>query len=145
MPALRYRFAAAGLALALASCGGENFSPTVDNVAGSYTASTFTITTTAGTVNLLAVGAIAAITLADDGTTTGQLFVPGGADNGGDLDADLAGTWTLDGSTVTFDQAANTFLPVVDFAASRNRLTAEDTFGGQTIRLVLAKSDLAPS
>jgi hypothetical protein len=140
MRAPSWRSAAAGLSLALLSCGGDNFSPTVENVAGTYAASTFTIKSTAGTVDLLDLGAIAAITLAADGTTTGQLFVPGGADNGADLDEDLTGTWNLDGSTVTFTQAADTFLPDVEFAAGRNTLTGEENFSGQTVRLVLTKS-----
>ena len=134
------RSAAAGLSLALLSCGGDSFSPTVENVAGTYAASTFTIKSSAGTVDLLDLGAIAAITLAPDGTTTGQLFVPGGGDNGGDLDEDLTGTWILDGSTVTFTQTADTFLPDVQFAAGRNSLTGEENFSGQTIRLVLTKT-----
>ena len=56
-------------------------------------------------------GSTVAITLATNGTTTGRLFVPGGADDGSDLDGDLAGTWTLSG------------------------------FSGAIIRLVLAKTD----
>jgi hypothetical protein len=54
-------------------------------------------------------------------------------------DADLAGTWTLSGSTVTFNQAADTFIRDVEFEASENRLTGEGTFGEETIRLVLIK------
>ncbi len=77
--------------------------------------------------------------LAADGTTTGRLFVPGGAEGGGDLDADLTGTWTLDGSTVTFSQTADTFIRDATFTASRNRLTGEGVFQGLAIRLVLDK------
>ena len=76
------------------------------------------------------------LNLATDGTTTGQLFVPGGDEDGGDLDADLTGTWTLSGSTVTFDQAADTFFPDVEFTAEQDRLTGEGDFGDESIRLV---------
>lgn len=132
---------ALGLAVVLASCGGEeSFSPTVETVAGSYTAASFTVSSPAGSIDLLALGAFVEVTLAADGTTTGQLFVPGAADDGGDADEDLTGTWTLDGSTVTFSQAADTFIPDVQFTAGRNRLTGEGTFQGQTVRLVLTKT-----
>ena len=108
------------LAVALGCCGDDDtFSPTMETVAGSYSGATFTVTTAAGTVDLLAQGSHVTLNLATDGTTTGQLFVPGGDEDGGDLDADLTGTWTLSGSTVTFDQAADTFFPDVEFAAGR--------------------------
>jgi hypothetical protein len=142
VPTLRRLSAGLTLALVLASCGDDNsFSPTVENVAGSYSASSFTLSTTAGTVDLLALGATVEVTLASDGTTTGRLFVPGGAEGGGDLDEDLTGTWTLAGSTVTFNQTADTFIRDAQFTASRNRLTGEGTFSGQTVRLELTRHE----
>ena len=130
------------LAAALASCGDDDaFSPTVDNVSGTYSAASFTLSSPAGTVDLLALGSVVAVTLAPNGTTTGELFVPGGAEDGGDLDADLTGTWTLSGSTVTFNQTADTFIRDAEFTAGLNRLTGVGSFGGQTIELVLTKSD----
>ena len=133
------------LAVALGGCGDDednNFSPTVETVAGSYSASTFTLTTVAGTVNLLAQGSQVTLNLAADGTTTGHLFIPGGDEDGGDFDADLTGTWTLSDSTVTFDQGADTFLRDVDFTAGPGRLTGEGDFGDESIRLVLTKGGL---
>jgi hypothetical protein len=94
-----------------------------------------------GTVDLLAQGSQVTLNLATDGTTTGQLFVPGGDEDGGDLDADLTGTWTLSGSTVTFDQAADTFFPDVEFTAEQDRLAGEGDFGDESIRLVLTRSE----
>src|SRR5688572_29807276 len=91
------------LTIALAACGDDNFSPTLENVAGLHTASTFTYQTSTGTTDLLAAGAVVSIDLAEDGTTTGEIFVEDGGEGGSDLDESLAGTWTLDGSTVTFD------------------------------------------
>jgi hypothetical protein len=136
------RTVALSLVLAVASCGDDNsFSPTVENVAGTYSATAFTLTSSAGTVDLLILGSEVVVTLAADGTTTGRLFVPGGDEGGGDLDADLTGTWALSGSTVTFNQTADTFIRDAGFTADRNRLTGESTFGHQTIRLVLTKAD----
>jgi hypothetical protein len=130
-------------ALGLGACGGDgesSFSPTVANIAGSYVALSFTVTSSVGTTDLLALGSTVTVTLAADGTTTGRLFVPGGAEGGGNLDEDLAGTWTLAGTTVTFSQTADTFLRDVPFTATRDQLTSEGVFQGQTIRLVLGKS-----
>ena len=138
-PSIR-RGVALALTITLAACG-DDFSPTVENVAGSYTASTFTYRTEAGTTDLLALGALVSIELAEDGTTTGEIFLEGGGEDGGDLDEDLAGTWTLTGSTVTFDQVADTFIRDVEFTADEDRLTWEDTSDDVTVRLVLTKTE----
>jgi hypothetical protein len=128
------------LAVIAMACGDDDsFSPTVETVAGSYTATTFTLSSAVGSINLLAGGATVMLDLASDMSTTGRLFLPDGNLDGSDLDEDLAGTWSLIDSTVTFDQTAATFIPDVDFIASSNRLTGEGTFTGGTIRLVLTK------
>jgi hypothetical protein len=113
------RIIAPVLTLALAACGDDNFSPTVENVAGPYTASTFTYETSEGTTDLLAAG----------------------GEGGGDLDEDLTGTWTLAGTTVTFDQDADTFIRDLEFTADQDLLIGEDTFDDVTIRLVLSKTN----
>lgn len=140
------RTATGGLALCLAlgsaGCGDDDsFSPTVETVAGSYTATTFTLESPVGTVDLLTLGATVSVTLAEDGTTTGTLFVPGGNEDGSDLDASLEGTWTLSGSTVSFSQSEDTFIRDVDFAASPNRLTGEGSFDDGILLLVLTKDE----
>ena len=136
------RAGAVALAALIASCGDDDgFTPTPDGVAGSYSAVTFTVTSPAGTVDFLALGAQIDLTLSTDGTTTGHLSVPGGGENGEDVEADLTGTWGLSGNTVTFDHEDDTFIRDVEFTATRDQLTVDDTFGDETVRLVLAKSD----
>lgn len=129
-------------AVALAGCGGDDnpFSPTVANVAGTYNATQFTATGSAGTVDLLSLGATVHVVLNPDGTTTGHLFVPDIGQEDGELDADLTGTWTLSGSTVTFSQTADTFIRDVEFTASQNSLESEGTFEDTTLHLALAKT-----
>jgi ABC-type Fe3+-hydroxamate transport system substrate-binding protein len=131
-----------GVALALVACGGgdDSFSPTSATVAGDYTARVFTLTSSVGTTDLLALGATVVVSLEPGGTTTGRLFVPGGAEDGGDLDEDLAGTWSLTGNTVTFNQSSDTFIRDADFTAGPDNLIGEGVFGGATVRLVLQKS-----
>ncbi len=128
--------------LLLAACGGDGtpFSPTVENVAGTYQANTLTATQGNTTTDLLDLGASLTLTLNADGTTEGQLLGPGLDEGGGDLDVDLAGTWTLSSGTVTFDQPeGDSFVRNVPFTADRNRLTGEGNFLGTTIRAVLTK------
>jgi hypothetical protein len=135
------RFAPAALVLLLACGGSDSFTPTEETVAGTYEASTFTLTSFSGTTDLLLAGATVDATLAPDGTTSGRLFVPGAEEDGGDLDEDLTGTWTLAGQTVSFNQTAETFIGEAEFIAGRNTLTAEGTFDGLSIFLQLAKAD----
>ena len=127
--------------LAVAGCGGDNnpFSPTIANVSGTYNATLFTATTSGQLVNLLALGATVHVVLNPDGTTTGHLSVP---DVGqGATEADLAGTWTLSGSTVTFSpNDPNSIIGDADFTAAQNSLDGEGTFEGATLHLTLAKT-----
>jgi hypothetical protein len=131
-PGTAVRRAALALSLALAACGGDDdgFSPSVSNVSGTYHATTFT----AGPTNLLALGATVDVSLASNGTTTGHLTVPG------NVDEDLAGTWTLSGSTVTFSQTAGTLIQDATFTAEENRLTGNGTFSGLALLVVLTKN-----
>ena len=88
-------------------------------MAGTYEASTFTLTSFTGTTGLLLAGATVDATLAPDGTTSGRLFVPGGEEDG----------------------SADAFIGEAEFIAGRNTLTAEGTFGGVSIFLQLVKAD----
>lgn len=129
-----------------AACGENGTGPDAieqSDAVGSYQATTFETTEDGQTTDQLAEGAEFTITLSSDGTTTGNLFVPGGAEGGGDLDASLAGTWTFDANskTVEFDQDADTFVRDMTFAVVREggtiRLEGEESFGGPTITVVL--------
>jgi hypothetical protein len=129
------------LLLLTLSCGGDDtpVTPTVETVAGSYQASSLTGTQSGITVNLLSLGASVEMVLNEDGTTTGRVFAPGLEQGGQDLDIDLAGTWTLQGETVTFSHSGETFIRDVPFTVGRNRLDGEGTFRTVTIRLTLTK------
>ena len=132
------------MAVALAACGGDDddgFNPTVDDVAGSYTASAFTLTSGNGDFDLLAIGATVTATLDADGTTTGRLQVPGGVGGAGAIDEDLAGTWSLSGTTVTFSPSASSLLTDVDFAVGPGTLTGEGVYQGAVLLLVLTKDE----
>lgn len=112
---------------------------TVNEISGSYEASTFTLTQDGSTDDLLAQGGSITLTLNADGTTSGRMFVPDGNEDGSDFDADLAGTWTLNGSRVSFDHPADTFIRDMSFTVDGSRLTGEATFDSATLRVVLER------
>jgi hypothetical protein len=140
MLSVRPRLTTLALALGLVACGNDSVAPTANTVAGTYTATTFTITSTTPPTDALALGLTLTLTLALDGTTTGRLFLPGGGDNGVDLDEDLTGTGTLSGDTMRFTQSADTFIRDAVFTVGPNRLGTEGTFGDTSLRLVLTKA-----
>lgn len=142
MRTAHYTIATVLLSLTLAACGGDGTatSPPASSVVGQYSAMTFR-TTDAGTVtDQLALGASLAIDLAQDGTTSGRLFVPGGGDTPGtDLDADLAGTWARVNNTIRFTQNADTFVRDMAFTIGTDELLGSATFGGVLVEVVLRK------
>jgi hypothetical protein len=109
-----------------------------------FEATTFTVKQDGQVQDQLALGATFEITLADDGTTSGHLHVPDADEGGGDLEADLVGTFDFDDSSdeITFDQDADTFVRDMMFEAVRVddevRLQGEKDFDGATIKVVLA-------
>jgi hypothetical protein len=122
--------------LLLAGCSD---SVSVETVAGSYLATTFTVSEGGAVEDLLSEGAILSITLAEGGATSGRLMVLGADEDGEDFDVNLTGTWSLDDSEVNFDIDADTFLDDMTFSFRDGRLTGERTFGSETVRVVLSR------
>lgn len=87
----------------------------------------------------LAQGAIIEMTLHANGTTTGRMFIPGADEDGGDFEADLTGTFTVTGSVVEFDHAADTFIRDMPFTWVDGRLTGDRTFSETRVVLELIK------
>lgn len=116
---------------------------TQQEVTQAFSATTLTTTTDGSTTDQLAEGATLDITLHEDGTTTGNLFIPGGGEDGSDFDRDLSGTFSFNETTQTvkFDHAADTFVRDMTFTAGQLngtvRLEGEETFSGTTVRVVL--------
>jgi hypothetical protein len=128
------------LAVAAVVACSDSFNPTIENVAGDYTLQTFMTTDTAGTTDWRATGATLTLSLDTNRTASGHLHVPGGGEGGGDLDADMAGTWTLVGKSVTVDQTADTFVRDMTWKPILGGLlAAERSFGGTLVRVQLQK------
>lgn len=124
------------LLLAGAACDDDPLTPE-ERVSGDYRATTLLVVDGGTTLDALGIGAELDLTLRPDGTTAGRFFVPGGDDDGSDLDADLTGTFTLsdDGQVVRLDHAADTFLRDIDLMVQGDRLVSAQ--GG--IQLVLTR------
>lgn len=126
--------------LLLAACDSPTGVPIPAEVAGSYRATVLTTRAGGAVVDQLAGGTELRITLDPSGATTGRLFVPHGDENGRDLDADLAGRWTLRGDTVRFEQQADTFVRDIPFLVREDRLEGAADFGPVRIEVSLARS-----
>ncbi len=127
---------------AMVACGSDSTAPS-DGVAGSYAATTFVTTGGSGQTNQLLAGSTLTMVLNSNGTTTGHLHVVASGNNPA-LDADMAGTWLRSGTTVTFDQSADTFVRDMNFTLSSTgtkwELTGDSSFGGTRIQVTLTQS-----
>lgn len=126
----------------LAACGGDSTtSPSA--LAGTYNAVIFTTAGSSGQTDQIIAGSTLTINLASNGLTTGHLHVVASGSTPA-LDADMAGTWTQNGNSVTFSQAADTFVRNTTFAMVAAGSTAWDlegvgTFSGTEVRLTLRR------
>jgi hypothetical protein len=143
-PALA-RAARASLAatLFMAMACGEGFSPTVDTVAGAYTATQLTLIQQPGipghaTFDLLADGGSLTLTLLSQGAVAGRIFVPNGQE-GGNVDLSLTGTWDLAGDRATLHLNAGTFLDDLELTASENQLVGMYTSEVAVVHVRLQK------
>jgi hypothetical protein len=129
-----------GIATMIA-CGSDSTAPRSPLV-GSYNAILFVTTGSSGQTNQIQAGSTLSINLAANGSTTGHLHIVA---SGGypALEADMAGTWTQTGSSVTFSQAADTFVRNMTFAVtaagSSWQLVGNQVFSGTQIQITLSQ------
>ncbi|MFL5487405.1 MAG: hypothetical protein ACJ8AJ_02875 [Gemmatimonadaceae bacterium] len=130
-----------GLA-AVFACGSDTSGPSTNALVGSYIATEFVTTGSSGQTNQLLAGSTVNIALLSNGTTTGHLHLVQTASNPA-LEADLAGTWTRNGNTVTFSQSADTFIRDLDFTVVETsfgtQLVADDAFAGVRVQITLTR------
>lgn len=115
------------LLAALAGCGSNALAPTLENIAGTYEATSFV----GGGNDVLAAGGSLTLILGTDFSVAGTLFVP--ASVGGPFTADMTGTFTLSGNTLTISQSADSFVRDADWTWDDG--TLEGTFGDGAVRL----------
>ncbi|HET7585114.1 MAG TPA: hypothetical protein VFK13_09405 [Gemmatimonadaceae bacterium] len=113
----------------------------VSKVAGNYVATGFRVSDPAGITEILDIGGELTLNLADDGSVTGHLLMPGFEIHGGDIDVNLTGTWTLEGDIVHIESPEDTFIPELPFTASGTDLrTNTELAGGRVVLIRLVKS-----
>ena len=109
-----------------------------ESIAGTYTATTFTLS---GQVSgdVLAAGGNLTITLNADGTTSGSMLVPASLNDGVEFNADMAGTFSLADDSLTFSQDADTFVRDLAWTVNGSRIEGAGTFSDVTITVVLSR------
>ena len=125
---------------AVAACGSDSTAPSEPPV-GSYTAIEFVTTGNSGHTDQLLIGGSLNMTLAANGTTSGHLHMAASSSNPV-VDADMAGTWTMNGNVVDFDQTADTIVRDIHFtlqpiATNTWDLVGDQVFSGTRIQLTL--------
>ncbi len=127
--------------VAMIACGSDSTGPPSPLV-GSYNAVVFVTTGSSGQTNQILAGSTLSINLSSNFSTTGHLHVVASA-GAPALDADMAGTWTQTGSTVTFSQAADTFVRNMNFTVAATgsswELDGDQVFSGTQIVIRLSQ------
>jgi hypothetical protein len=129
-----FRLLAASLLILAAGCGDDHDVTT-------YAATTFQVTQTGqNPQNILAAGGSLTIAIAADNSTGGSLFIPASAAGGTAFIADMAGTASFSGSTVTFTQGADTFVRDLTFTVVGSTLQVTNQIvSGTTYNITLTK------
>src|SRR5688500_18915426 len=123
------------LAAAFAACEVDGRGPVIDDVAGEYHAVDFRYHDgDEQSGNMVDEGGDVDLTLHDDGTSSGSLFIPGEAL------IDLAGSWEIDGSDVDIDGDANPYVSEISFEwRNDGTLRADESFFGRRVTMVLCR------
>jgi hypothetical protein len=144
-------FAATILLSLTAACGSDKSTgPDMGDVAGSYDATTLTVTEAGTSHDVIADGATIHLVLDEDGTTSGHLTIPASDLSDGEaVDADMTGSWTLDGAVVHITQSADTFVRDLPLTVEGDRrsvahprccsLTGDATFDDHQVHLVMSR------
>lgn len=113
------------------ACSSTNVTTPGDSVAGSYVATAFMVTPTGQSpIDVLQAGGSLRITIAADSTSTGSLHIPASATGSTDFVADMTGTALVTASTVSFDQAADTFVRDLTWTRTANTITVTNQAAG---------------
>lgn len=132
-----------GLPALLLACSDSTDPPGSTVFAGNYVATFFVTSGGSGQTNQIAAGSTLTLNLAANGATSGHLHfaASGGA---GPLDADMAGTWTVNANVVDITQMADTFVRDMPFTWGPDNngvasLTGDQVFSGTRIQIILTK------
>ena len=126
---------ALALMLAVACGGGDDpVSPARASVAGHYVATSLTTNTLGITTNELATGSAVTLTLREDGTATGDIYIASFEHREA-----FQGTWKLERDVVELDSPSDGLLRDVDLTVRGNTLVGDRWLGVTRIQLTLTK------
>jgi hypothetical protein len=134
-----------GALAALAGCGDSTSPNPMAAVAGTYHATRIVFTEPGSPqIDAIALGTTLEIVLSPTGTTSGTLLVPAVLSEDGisDVTVDLAGTFTVEGNTLTFHGGANSdsFITDVAWTIGSGTLTTNSLLNGGTFEATLTRS-----
>jgi hypothetical protein len=130
----------AGLPVLLIACGSSTVAPT-NSVVGSYVPTIWVTTGGTGQTSELQVGSTLTLTLHANGLTSGNLHLAATASRPV-FDADMSGSWTQNGSTISISQSIDTFVQHTSFEMSPDPISGWDlagttNFGGAQVQIIL--------
>jgi len=130
----------AALPVLLLACGSST-APAANSVAGSYVPLIWNTTGGTGSTSELQVGSTLLLTLHPNGLTSGHLHLAATASRPV-FDADMSGSWTQNGSTLSISQSIDTFVQHTSFEMSPDPVSGWDlagttNFGGAQVQIIL--------
>jgi len=124
-------------AIVLLSGGCGNGTGPSSALVGTYVATVFSVTPTGqAAINVLAAGGSLTISIAANNTTTGSLFIPASINGGTAFNADMAGSVTLTGTSVSFQQSADTFVRDLTWTFSNSTLSVSSQSAGDAAHTI---------
>ena len=126
-----------GALLLGAACSDDDnpMEPTVAQVAGTYKATRFTVTSSLGPQDVLQSGGSLTATFAASGALTGHVTVPSES-----VDEDFAGQWKISNGEVEIEQVpTDIFVEDLKFTVAGSTLVADETFSGVRVQVTLTK------
>ena len=117
----------AAMPIVLLACGSSTTAPS-NSVAGVYTPLVWVTVGGSGQTSELQVGSTLSLNLHSNGLVSGSLHLAATGSRAA-FDADMSGSWTLSGSTITISQSADTFVRNTSFEISPDPVQGWDLAG----------------
>ena len=133
-----------GVPVLLLACGSSTTEPSGNSAAGSYAPTLWVTVGGTGQTSELQAGSTLILNLNADGTTSGHLHIAATGSRPV-FDADMAGTWTQTGTTITISQSADTFIRNTSFEMSPDPVSGWDLAGDTTFASTHIQIILTPA